>query len=483
MRYTRLMTEFSRRYNNLNPKQREAVDAIDGPVMVVAGPGTGKTELLSVRVANILQKTDVLPSNILCLTFTDSGAVAMRERLASLLGPDAYKVAVHTFHSFGSDIINQNSEFFYNGAHFRPANELNSYEILTEIMEKLPHSNPLASTMNGEFTYMRDIQTSISELKRGGLTPDELDLILDRNDAFINWIQPKLQQVFAEHLSKKSFGAITELASQILNYSDEPLELIGYTPLHQLIGSSLQTASESAETDNSTKPISAWKKSYLEKNTQGEHTLKDEKRSTRLHALSKVYNSYLLAMQERELYDYDDMILRVVHAMEIFPELRYNLQEAFQYIMVDEFQDTNDAQMRLVWNLTNNPSSEGRPNIMVVGDDDQAIYRFQGAELSNIIDFRNRYRDVMVITLADNYRSTADILQLARQVIVQGNERLENTLEGVNKTLTPYHTAKRPLLSAKTYETTSQSNFALSRVIADDYAKHPNDSRAVIARN
>ncbi len=477
------MTEFSRRYQNLNPKQREAVDTIDGPIMVVAGPGTGKTELLSVRVANILQKTDALPSNILCLTFTDSGAAAMRERLSNLLGPDAYKVAVHTFHSFGSDIINQNSEYFYNGAHFRPANELNSYEILTEIMEKLSHNNPLASTMNGEFTYMRDIQTSISELKRGGLTPDELDLILDRSDTFISWVQPKLQQVFAERLSKKSLSSIADLANEITSYHEEPLELIGYTPLHQLIASSLQTACEYAEADNSTKPISAWKKIYLEKDLQGGQTLKDEKRSKRLHALTKIYDNYLLAMQERELYDYDDMILRVVHAMEIFPELRYNLQETYQYILVDEFQDTNDAQMRLVWNLTNNPSSEGRPNIMVVGDDDQAIYRFQGAELSNIIDFRSRYRDVAVVTLTDNYRSSADILQLARKVIVQGGERLENTVAGIDKTLTPHHTAKRPLLVAKTYETASQSNFALARNIADDCARHPDESRAIIARN
>lgn len=138
------MSKFQERYDYLNPKQREAVDAIDGPVMVIAGPGSGKTELLSVRVANILQKTDTLPSNILCLTFTDSGATAMRERLAGLLGADAYKVAIHTFHSFGSDVINQFGEYFYSGARFRPADELSSYEILTEILEKLPHSNPLA---------------------------------------------------------------------------------------------------------------------------------------------------------------------------------------------------------------------------------------------------------------------------------------------------------------------------------------------------
>src|ERR1035437_10388980 len=110
------MMDFKKRYATLNKAQREAVDAIDGPVMVIAGPGTGKTELLSVRTANILQKTDTLPENILCLTFTDSGANAMRERLTEIMGKDAYKVAIHTFHSFGSEIINQYGEYFYQGA-------------------------------------------------------------------------------------------------------------------------------------------------------------------------------------------------------------------------------------------------------------------------------------------------------------------------------------------------------------------------------
>src|ERR1035437_9408703 len=118
------MMDFKKRYATLNKAQREAVDIIDGPVMVIAGPGTGKTELLSVRTANILKKTDTLPENILCLTFTDSGANAMRERLVGTIGKDAYKVAVHTFHGFGSEVINQYGEFFYEGAHFRPADEL-----------------------------------------------------------------------------------------------------------------------------------------------------------------------------------------------------------------------------------------------------------------------------------------------------------------------------------------------------------------------
>ena len=102
--------DFDTRYSSLNTNQRRAVDTIDGPVMVIAGPGTGKTELLGMRVANILRKTDTLPESILCLTFTESGAHAMRDRLSSIIGKDAYKVAIHTFHSFGSEVINQNGD-------------------------------------------------------------------------------------------------------------------------------------------------------------------------------------------------------------------------------------------------------------------------------------------------------------------------------------------------------------------------------------
>ena len=100
----------------LNPEQQKAVDAIDGPVLVIAGPGTGKTQLLSMRVAKILESTDTAPQNILCLTFTNKAAQNMRERLFKLIGPTAYKVSVHTFHSFSADIMNKNPDHFWNGA-------------------------------------------------------------------------------------------------------------------------------------------------------------------------------------------------------------------------------------------------------------------------------------------------------------------------------------------------------------------------------
>lgn len=477
------MSEFEKRYAQLNENQRRAVDLVDGPVMVVAGPGTGKTELLGMRTANILQSTDVTPGNILCLTFTDSAKANMRERLAGLLGPDAYKVAVHTFHSFGSEVINTYGNYFYSGANFRPADELSSYEILSELLEKLPHDNPLSSTLNGQFTYLRDIQTTISELKRGGITPDELHEILERNRAFIKWVKPKLTTAFSERISKKTIPLAEKLLEDISSYNDEPLAISSYHSLASVIQATLQDALDEAASLGKQTPLTAWKNTYLEKDAFNDFTLKDEKRGEKLQSLTGVYFDYLTAMQEHELYDYDDMILRVVHALETFDDLRFSLQEQYQYILVDEFQDTNDAQMRLIWNLTNNPIMEGRPNLMVVGDDDQAIYRFQGAELSNVLDFTKRYRDVAVVTLTDNYRSNNQVLALARNVITQAHDRLETSLEGISKALTPHHTSVNPEIAGNLHESIVQSHAALAQAIAHRTVNQSNTSTAVIARN
>lgn len=144
-------------------------------------------------------------------------------------------------------------------------------------------------------------------------------------------------------------------------------------------------------------------------------------------------------MEEAALYDFDDMILNVVHTIERNPELRFNLQEKHQYIMVDEFQDTNMAQMRILHNLTDNPVNEGMPNILVVGDDDQAIYSFQGADIGNIVGFKDVYLLAKIIPLTDNYRSSSPVLKHLRDIILQGTDRLENHIPDLNKELTLTH--------------------------------------------
>ncbi|MNH50290.1 putative ATP-dependent DNA helicase YjcD [compost metagenome] len=451
--------DFTTRYKKLNDAQKRAVDTIDGPVMVIAGPGTGKTELLSMRVANILKQTDTLAENILCLTFTESGANAMRERLSQIIGKDAFKVAIHTFHSFGAEVINQNGDFFYHGAHFRAADELSSYELLRGIFDELDYSNPLSSKMNGEYTHLGDTLTTISELKKSGLTSDELLAILDINDHVIDLSEPLLGAVFASRISKSTVELLEPVAAQI-RQADGQTGLVGVASLADILGDSLEHAITQAHESHSTKPLTAWRNSYMKKNEAGDFILKSHERQAKLRAVSFVYYQYLARMQEAELYDFDDMILRVVHGMEVFSELRYNLQEKHQYIMVDEFQDTNMAQMRILHNLTNNEANADRPNVMVVGDDDQAIYSFQGAEVSNILTFPTVYPATVKITLQDNYRSAAPILEAARSVIVQGNERLETTLEDVNKTLTAHRNnddAEVSLLETSTLNDERQS--------------------------
>ena len=154
--------DFDTRFDKLNDNQKVAVTTTDGPLLVVAGPGTGKTELLSMRAAQILRQTDTLPSNILCLTFTENAAANMRERLREIIGEDAYKVAIHTFHGFGVEVINQNREYFFNGSDYKPSDELSQHRIVQQIFEKLSRDNPLSSINHlGEFTYASDFRSMV----------------------------------------------------------------------------------------------------------------------------------------------------------------------------------------------------------------------------------------------------------------------------------------------------------------------------------
>lgn len=428
------MDTYTERYNNLNDEQRLAVDTIEGPLLVVAGPGTGKTELLGMRVANILRKTDVLPGNILCLTFTDSGAVAMRKRLGEIIGPNAYKVAIQTFHSFGTDTINQNREFFYRGAEFAPADDLATHEILTGIFNELDHNSPLVSKNNGSYVYLKDTIKAIGELKQAGLSSDELFAIIDANEQVLDSVEPEISAALSDRVT---MAALEKLAPAVHKIAALPPQKLprGTTPLAQELALSLARAIEEASETNKTSAISAWKKEWLEKDATGtKQVFKDRKRHVKLRALAHVYFAYISRMEQAGLFDYNDMVLNVVHAMELYPDLKANLQERYQYILVDEFQDTNMSQLRVLFNLTDNPVGDA-PNIMAVGDDDQAIYSFQGADVNNINRFRTEYPTYKSIVLTNNYRSQAAILEASREVITQAGGRLE-TLMDISKVLT-----------------------------------------------
>ncbi len=472
---------YEARYKLLNLGQREAVDTIDGPVMVVAGPGTGKTELLSMRVATILKKTDTLPENILCLTFTDSGAAAMRDRLTSIIGQAAYKVAIHTFHSFGTEIINQNGEFFYNGALFSPADELSRYEILRSIFDELDYKNPLASTMNGEYTHLKDVLTVISEFKKSGLTSSELLMIMDANDAALELFEKQLAHTFSQRIGPTTLSLLVPIAHTMAS-SPVPKMPGEVTPLVNVLALSLAHAIDKAQDTGKTSAITAWKNRWLEKDETGASIFKDCKRQSKLRAVIAIYDAYLARMEEAEVYDFDDMIVQVVHAMETQHDLRYNLQEKYQYVMVDEFQDTNMAQARILHNLTDNEVNNGMPNIMVVGDDDQAIYSFQGADISNILTFEQTYPKTKRVKLTDNYRSSSEILEAARSVITQGTERLENYVEDLDKTLTPHHKATSRVAISHCETINDERHYIISDIKKRLKNKEAPSSIAVLAR-
>lgn len=450
--------EFQKKLEQLNDEQRAAVDQINGPVMVVAGPGTGKTQLLAMRVANILKQTDTLPSNILCLTFTEAAATNMVERLSTIIGSDAYKVEINTFHGFGSNIIGRYGEYFYHGANYQPADELTQGEIINSILSSLPFDNPLRVSNGGQFTYLRDIQKLIGDLKKAALNPYELRQIAEQNIDFCEHMTPHINTAFSERISAKQLGKYHNLVTtaQSLGCEQETLPFTTEPKLADVFADELAAALELAESGEkvSTKPISEFKKKWCEKEvirgTQST-TLKDLKRSQKILLTADVYAQYLAAMDQRQLYDFGDMIMNVIQAVDRNPELKANLQEQYQYILVDEFQDTNDAQMRLLTELTD---YDDQPNLMVVGDDDQAIYRFQGADISNIQQFASRFGDHLTqINLRNNYRSGADILSASEKVATGISSRLTN-VDGSPKQLVAMTTTPTTLsmITASTIE-------------------------------
>lgn len=424
-------------YNKLNPEQRLAVDTIEGPLLVLAGPGTGKTQILSARVACILQKTDISASNILCLTFTESGAANMRERLISFMGDEAYDVTISTYHSFGNEIIKKYREYFEHIAVDRtedirlerPIDELTQTKIVVDTIDQLPFD----SILLGARYYVGSVVQTISDLKQHLINPVQLKAIAKCNLEQIDAAQLSIDEIInkAFGISRKKTEWINQYSTLLNNLSILKGDLVEQAVL------ALKQAYDQFEELNSSKPLTVWKNAWLHKNEDDKFTLTRRADSEKMFELASVYESYEQALKKDALYDFDDMILRAIGGITSNDELRYNLQERYQYILLDEFQDTNPAQFELVKKLTDHPVHEGRPNIMAVGDDDQAIFAFQGARVGNLQDFLDSFKDVVVINLTHNYRSHSDILHVATNIASQIKDRVSNLLkdQGINKIL------------------------------------------------
>lgn len=345
---------FQESYNSLNQKQKEAVDAIDGPVMVIAGPGTGKTQILTLRIANILLKTDTAPENILALTFTESGAKAMRERLRRFVGSTAYRVPIYTFHGLAKRLISE-----YPGAYPKiiggaPATDLEKFKVIETVLQN-PELSLLRPTGSPQF-YVKPLLQIISHLKQENVHPDGLaQLIIDQECSLLDIVQYHEK---GAHKGKER-SEYTKMVAQL-----------------------------------------------------------DKQR-----ALLLVYRQYEALLRTDNLYDFDDMILETVKALINNNDMLLDLQEKYQYILADEHQDVNGAQNAILLLLTN---FHTQPNLFVVGDEKQAIYRFQGASLENFLFFEKQFPETNVIALTDNYRSTQPILDVAHALVaVSGGPLLD----------------------------------------------------------
>jgi DNA helicase-2/ATP-dependent DNA helicase PcrA len=421
---------FSKVYSSLNSAQKEAVDTIEGPVLVLAGPGTGKTQLLTARIANILQKTDTDPANILCLTYTDAGVTAMRQRLAQTIGSAGFLVNIHTFHSFALEAMRLSSDHFLDLREFKPIDDLTSYQILEQILYSLPQSYKLKHRSFSKDGNIKDLTSKIAELKNAGLNPEDAHQLHLQSIQQLDQLSPLLE-LFPDRIPTKGpklVDLLEQFATELSSYPNPKADQSpAIQPIGSLILSSLSDAILSSSQIQKSNPLTAWKNSFTEKDSAGKLTFKDYGYLRNLKELAHVYKLYQQELAEREYLEFSDMILSLVKALKTQPDLRYNLQERYQYIMVDEFQDTSLVQLELVNYLTDSPALNGSPNLMAVGDDDQAIYAFQGANVGNIQKFLQNYPASKIIQLSKNYRSSKNILTASQSIAGFIQERPSGT--------------------------------------------------------
>ena len=326
----------------LDDEQRAAVEHGDGPLLVVAGAGTGKTTVIARRIAHLITSGRARPSEILALTFNDKAAAEMQERV-DLLVPYGYSdVRVATFHAFGEEVLAGHGLEIGIAPGSAVIDKTAQALFLAERIGKLPLRRyaPLSEPTR----YLRRLADYFSRAKDEPWRPEDL---VARAEA-------------------------------------------------------LHAASDPAVRD------------------QGERDLE----------LAEAYGAYNRMLWEAGFLDFGDLLALTLRLFEESPSVLQRFQERFRYVLVDEFQDTNPVQFKIVRRLV-----ERHRNLVVVGDDDQSIYRFRGAHLQNILQFREHYPDTREIVLRNNYRSTREILAVARRLILMNRERLEARY-GISKELT-----------------------------------------------
>lgn len=337
---------FEEKYKNLNKEQKKAVDTIEGPVLVVAGPGTGKTTILTLRIAEILRKTDTPASGILAITYTDAGVKAMREKLREIIGNHAHEVYIHTFHSFASSMMSEYPDHFLRIGDFKQMTDIDQESLIRDIISE-PEFFSLRPLGRPD-AYMASIIRSISDAKKDAFTPEMIR----------EYVIEEIKNIKNDDSNISTRGATKgKLKAEAL----ERLEKLEKTVL-----------------------------------------------------FANVYEKYEEKKQSAKLRDYDDLILELLLTLrndELFLRL---IQERFLYLLVDEHQDTNDSQNFIISLIAEFFET---PNIFIVGDEKQAIYRFQGASVENFLKLQKRWPTMKVINLDTNYRSHQGILDASFSMI------------------------------------------------------------------
>ncbi len=342
--------------DSLNKQQLQAVTHTDGPLLIIAGAGTGKTTVVVNRIAHLIEQGLAKPEEILALTFTDKAASEMEERLDILLPLGNYDLWISTFHSFCERILKQHA---------------------------------LDIGIPNDFKLLNDVRQWV--------------LVFNNFDKFnLNYYRPlgspnKFISALVKHFSKCKDEMITP--EQYLKYANDM-------------------------------------RAQFNGNKQGgKDTENDIVEINRIEEIAKAYETYQQLLLDNEYLDFGDLINYTMRLFEQRPNILKYYQKHFKFIMVDEFQDTNFAQYQLVKMLAGCTDKTNAHNIVVVGDDDQSIYKFRGASVSNILKFKKEFNNVKEVTLIENYRSSQNILDLAYEFIQANNpDRLEPEL-GINKKL------------------------------------------------
>ncbi len=337
---------FEEKYKSLTPAQKQAVDTVEGPVLVVAGPGTGKTHVLTLRIANILLKTQAKPEQILALTFTDSATRTLRTRLAEIIGgPTAREVGIYTFHGFCGAILEKYPEYFPGHENARQLGDVEQTLLFCRAIDET--ESKTLRPVKSPYFYLKDLIRLYETLTREGMSLFE----------YRQWAQDEKKALL----------------------SDEEFQ-------------------------------------YKKGDKKGELTKAGEERMLRFEKVEEAANiieAYKILKDELEVYDFSDILRMVLETIASNTTLRAELQETYQYVLADEHQDANALQHRLLELL----AYDNHPNLFVVGDEKQAIYRFQGADSSQFATLTDLFPRMLVITLSESFRSYQHVLDTAHALI------------------------------------------------------------------